>query len=171
METCPHELLRKIEVVVHNHQSWFPTLHAIWCLIWWLPDLPKSMVMHDTECPYWDKVSLNNTKSVSSFFPFFWLSHLSSVTEHMCTFDTAPQKHIHFPSIHQPWFFFKAGLRSKEPHRNHANSARKSHQVPTVPSDVQHGNGSEIPHGKTWHWAIPVSLPILWQRPELDIPV
>ena len=30
----------------------------------------KSMVIHDTECPYWDQVSLNNTNPVSMFQVF-----------------------------------------------------------------------------------------------------
>ena len=44
----------------------------------------KSMVVHDTECPYWDQVSLNNTKQTNPFihiksilmFEMYWL-HLS----------------------------------------------------------------------------------------------
>ena len=36
----------------------------------------KSMVVHDTECPYWDQVSLNNTiQPTNSDVPAKWLSH------------------------------------------------------------------------------------------------
>ena len=38
---------------------WRPTLCVHRCLIWWYASLTKRMVMHDTECPYWDYVSLN----------------------------------------------------------------------------------------------------------------
>ena len=45
----------------HLHsQSWQRTLCMVWCMIWWLASTEKSLVMHDTECPYWDQVSLNN---------------------------------------------------------------------------------------------------------------
>ena len=37
-----------------------PTLCVAWCLIWWFAVL-ESIVIHDTECPYWDQVSLNIT--------------------------------------------------------------------------------------------------------------
>ena len=39
-----------------------PALRVAWCLIWWSASIEKHMVLHDTECPYWDQVSLNNTK-------------------------------------------------------------------------------------------------------------
>ena len=41
--------------------GWQPILCVAWCLIWLFAILKKSVVIHDTECPYWDQVSLNNT--------------------------------------------------------------------------------------------------------------
>ena len=34
--------------------GWQPTLCVAWCLIWRFASLEKSMVMRDTDCPYWD---------------------------------------------------------------------------------------------------------------------
>ena len=34
-----------------------------WCLICRFASIEKTMVMHDTECPNWDQVPLNNTNS------------------------------------------------------------------------------------------------------------
>ena len=43
--------------------GWQPTLCVALCLIWWFASFKKKvLVIHDTECPYWDQVSLNNTK-------------------------------------------------------------------------------------------------------------
>ena len=39
--------------------GWRPTVCVHRCLIWWYASLTKRMVMHDTDCPYWDYVSLN----------------------------------------------------------------------------------------------------------------
>ena len=52
--------LRKIKVAICNHQADSPLY--VWHDVW-AGDLQiyKSMVIHDTECPYWDHVSLNNT--------------------------------------------------------------------------------------------------------------
>ena len=36
--------------------------YVAWCLIWQFANIEKSMVIHDTECLYWDQISLNNTK-------------------------------------------------------------------------------------------------------------
>ena len=46
---------------MQNHQADSP--HYVWPDVWSadLHVLIKSMVIHDTECPYWDQVSLNNT--------------------------------------------------------------------------------------------------------------
>ena len=48
--------------------GWQPTLCVAWCLIWWFEKFRKSMVIHDTECPYWDQVSLNNTNQTKPLF-------------------------------------------------------------------------------------------------------
>ena len=58
--TYPHKPLRKIKVAIYDHQADGP-LYV--CLI---SDLVicrfrKSTVIHDTECRFWDQVSLNNT--------------------------------------------------------------------------------------------------------------
>ena len=46
---------------MQNHQADSPLF--VWPHVWSadLHLLIKSMVIHDTECPYWDQVSLNNT--------------------------------------------------------------------------------------------------------------
>ena len=41
-----------------------------------IPDLVisnfiKNMVIHDTECPYWDQVSLNNTKPNHYYYYYY----------------------------------------------------------------------------------------------------
>ena len=52
---------RNIEVTICKHQADSP--FYVWRDVWsgYLQLLKKSMVIHDTECPYWDQVSLNNT--------------------------------------------------------------------------------------------------------------
>ena len=74
--TYPHKLLMKTEVAICNHQVDSPfylwpnvcsgDLHA----------KEKTIAIHDTECPYWDQVSLNNTDSLCSFLTLkvlnFW---------------------------------------------------------------------------------------------------
>ena len=52
---------RNIEVTICKHQVDRPILCVVWCLIWLFASLKRSMVIHYTKCPYWDKVSLNNT--------------------------------------------------------------------------------------------------------------
>ena len=57
----PHKPLRKIEVTICNHQADSPLY------VW--PDVvicksTKSMVTHDTECPYWDQVPINYTTPI-----------------------------------------------------------------------------------------------------------
>ena len=42
--------------------GWQPNSCVAWCLIMWFASIGKSMVLHDTECPYWDQMSSNNTK-------------------------------------------------------------------------------------------------------------
>ena len=59
--TYPHNTPRKIKSDHMQSPGWQPTLCVAWCQIWWFASLDKSMVIHDTECPYWDQVSLNNT--------------------------------------------------------------------------------------------------------------
>ena len=56
----PHKARRKIDHM-QNHQADSPLY--VWPYVWSadLHLLIKSMVIHDTECPYWDQVSLNNT--------------------------------------------------------------------------------------------------------------
>ena len=58
----PHKSLRKIELTICNHQA--DSLLYVWPnrsdLV--ICNFRKSMVIHDTECPYWDQVSLNSTK-------------------------------------------------------------------------------------------------------------
>ena len=47
---------------MQNHQA--DSSLYVWASVW-SADLHlvlKSVVIHDTECPYWDQVSLNNTK-------------------------------------------------------------------------------------------------------------
>ena len=46
---------------MQNHQADSPLY--VWPDVWSadLHLLIKNMVIHDTECPYWDQVSLNNT--------------------------------------------------------------------------------------------------------------
>ena len=46
---------------MQNHQADSPLY--VWPDVWSadLHLLIKSMIIHDTECPYWDQVSLNNT--------------------------------------------------------------------------------------------------------------
>ena len=56
--TYPHKLLRKIEVTICNHQADSPLCGVMSDLV--ICKFKKSMAVHDTECPYWDQVSLNN---------------------------------------------------------------------------------------------------------------
>ena len=58
----PHKARRKIEVIICKITRL--TAHFMCGLVSDLlicTLLIKSMVIHDTECPYWDQVSLNNT--------------------------------------------------------------------------------------------------------------
>ena len=57
----PHKARRKIEVIICKITRL--TAHFVWPDVWSadLHLLIKSMVIHDTECPYWDQVSLSNT--------------------------------------------------------------------------------------------------------------
>ena len=59
--TYPHKPLRKIKVAICKHQASTPLY------VWrddWSGNLQayKKMVMHDTECPYWDQVLQSNKK-------------------------------------------------------------------------------------------------------------
>ena len=40
------------------------------------------MVIHDTECPYWDQVSLNNTKQKQTYLYIYM--HISDGFVHKC---------------------------------------------------------------------------------------
>ena len=53
---------------VHQHVESPALPLCLWMLIWLFASIEKHMVIYDTECPYWDKESLNNTKSISSSF-------------------------------------------------------------------------------------------------------
>ena len=66
-----HKPLRKIKLPSPIARLTL-TLLVAWCLIWWFASIEKSMVVHDTECPYWDQVSLNNTTQERS--PSYGLS-------------------------------------------------------------------------------------------------
>ena len=44
--------------------GWQPILCVAWCLIRPFASFKKSMVLHDTDFPYWDQVSLNNTITI-----------------------------------------------------------------------------------------------------------
>ena len=52
---------------MQNHQAEGPLY--VWPDVWSadLHLLIKSMVIHDTECPYWDQVSLNNTNQTKPY--------------------------------------------------------------------------------------------------------
>ena len=54
--TYSHKPLMNIKVTIWNHQADSPLYVWAWCLIWWFASLQKSMVIHDTECPYWPGV-------------------------------------------------------------------------------------------------------------------
>ena len=43
--------------------GWQPIILAAWCLLWWITNIERSVVIHDTEYPCWDQVSSNNTNS------------------------------------------------------------------------------------------------------------
>ena len=61
----PCKSLRKID----NSDLQSPSVFFMyWCLPWWFASKQKdrSMIIHDTECPYLDQVSLNNTKTCFS---------------------------------------------------------------------------------------------------------
>ena len=46
-------------------------VRVVWCLIWWFASIEKSTVIHDTENPYWDQVSLNSTSFKKEQFGVF----------------------------------------------------------------------------------------------------
>ena len=54
-----HKPLTKIKVAICDHH--FDILLVTWYLPWWFLQAER-VVMHDTEYPYWDQVSLNSTK-------------------------------------------------------------------------------------------------------------
>ena len=73
-----HTLLRENKMSILNHTyphttpeeelsthlqspGWQSIFGVSWCLIWWFANIEKSMVIHDTECPSWDQMPLNNT--------------------------------------------------------------------------------------------------------------
>ena len=60
----PHKALRRNKVTMCNHQADSPLY--VWPGVWSvdLQVLKKSIVIHDTECPHWYQVSVNNTNSM-----------------------------------------------------------------------------------------------------------
>ena len=58
--TYSHKSLRKVQSAHLQSPAW---LHFHFWPSVWFGDLKTeySMVIHDTECPYWDQASLNNT--------------------------------------------------------------------------------------------------------------
>ena len=60
--TYPHKPLRKIKMTICNHQVDSP-LHVWSDLV--ICKFGKNMVIHDTECPYWDQVSNNTNQTIS----------------------------------------------------------------------------------------------------------
>ena len=76
---------RNIEVTICKHQL---ILCVAWCLIWLFASLEKnSMVIHDTECPYWDQVSLNNTNQTNECYMIPTADRSFSQAFHFCGFD------------------------------------------------------------------------------------
>ena len=76
---------------MQNHQADSP-LYA-WPDVWSadLHLLVKSMVIHDTECPYWDQVSLNNTnltKPNHLMWPDVWSGDLQDYKKYMVIYNT-----------------------------------------------------------------------------------
>ena len=59
IHTYPLKPLRKNEVAIRNHQA--DSQIYVWPDVW-SDDL---QVIHDTECPYWDQVSLNNNLNLT----------------------------------------------------------------------------------------------------------
>ena len=99
--TCPHKPLRNTEVTISlvwrqkglsiylkqvpvrpfclqaddmQLPDWQPTLYVAWWLTWWFAWL--CMVIHDTECPYWDQVSLNKRQNKTSSVVDMYCSYL-----------------------------------------------------------------------------------------------
>ena len=68
----PHKAWRKIEVIICKITGDSPLY--MWPDVWSadLDLLIKSMVIHDTQCPYWDQVSLNNTNQTKLFLNLLW---------------------------------------------------------------------------------------------------
>ena len=75
----PHKPLRKIEVTICNHKADSP-LYDVMMLDPVICKFKKSIVKHDTECPYWDQVSYNNTfnQTKPSYSDKLYSQHLSS---------------------------------------------------------------------------------------------
>ena len=76
--TYPCKPLRKIKVTICNHQadSQLYVCGLISDLVNW--KFRKSMVIHDTECPYWDQVSLNNANQTKPN-PVHWTCEIQLV--------------------------------------------------------------------------------------------
>ena len=88
--TYPHKARRKIEVIICKITRL--TAHFMCGLMSgpdvWSADLHlliKSMVIHDTECPYWDQVSLNNTNlgNLSVCMMSVWLCYFVLACTHI----------------------------------------------------------------------------------------
>ena len=81
-----HKPWRKIEVTISaKSPGWQPTLCVVWCLICWFASYKKSMVIHDTTCPYWDQVSLkqHNTKQNHSHLCLQFTCYLDYHVQHV----------------------------------------------------------------------------------------
>ena len=79
----PHKPLRKIKVTTCNHQADSPLYVCVMsdlviCKFW------KSMVIHDTECRYWDQVSLNNTNPRGLASIYTPLNHCRKISLVVC---------------------------------------------------------------------------------------
>ena len=70
--TYEHKPLRNIEVTICNHQADSPLY--VWPDVWSGElKVQKKYGPHDTECPYWDLVSLNNTNQIpTGYLELFW---------------------------------------------------------------------------------------------------
>ena len=58
----PHKPPKNIYVTICNHQAGSPLY--MWLVSDLICKLEKVMVTYDTECPYWDQESLNNTNPI-----------------------------------------------------------------------------------------------------------
>ena len=77
--TYPHKPPEEDSSDHMQSPGWQPTFCVAWCLM--ICKFRKSVVIHDTECPYWDHTSLNNTnqnQNLSVLFFKLLIFHLVS---------------------------------------------------------------------------------------------